>query len=82
LGSGSRTRTEIWPRWTRALRSPGRRRTVVTLQPEESLEETVDILKGQGVEVVARISDHPWGRVAIFKDSEGNDIQLYEVPKN
>jgi predicted enzyme related to lactoylglutathione lyase len=24
----------------------------------------------------------PWGRVATFKDSEGNDIQLYEAPKN
>jgi predicted enzyme related to lactoylglutathione lyase len=29
----------------------------------------------------AGISEHDWGRVAIFKDSEGNDIQLYEPPK-
>jgi predicted enzyme related to lactoylglutathione lyase len=55
---------------------------VVTFQPERSLEETLDDLKNQGVEVPAGISEHPWGRVATFKDSEGNDIQLYEAPKN
>jgi predicted enzyme related to lactoylglutathione lyase len=55
---------------------------VVTFQPERSLEETLDGLKAQGVEVPAGISEHPWGRVATFKDSEGNDIQLYEAPKN
>ena len=52
----------------------------MTFQPEGGLEETVDDLKGQGVEVPAGISEHPWGRVATFKDSEGNDIQLYEPP--
>jgi predicted enzyme related to lactoylglutathione lyase len=55
---------------------------VVTFQPQAGLEETVDDLKGQGVEVPAGISEHPWGRVATFKDSEGNDIQLYEAPKS
>jgi predicted enzyme related to lactoylglutathione lyase len=55
---------------------------LVTFQPERSLEETLDDLKNQGVEVPAGISEHPWGRVATFKDSEGNDIQLYEAPKN
>jgi predicted enzyme related to lactoylglutathione lyase len=55
---------------------------VVTFQPEGSLEESLDDLKNQGVEVPAGISEHPWGRVATFKDSEGNDIQLYEAPKN
>jgi len=54
----------------------------VTFQPENSLEETVDELKGQSVEVPAGISEHPWGRVATFKDSEGNDIQLYEPPRD
>jgi len=28
----------------------------------------------------AEISEHAWGRVVTFKDSEGNDIQLYEPP--
>jgi predicted enzyme related to lactoylglutathione lyase len=55
---------------------------VVTFQPQAGLEETVDDLKGQGVEVPAGISEHPWGSVATFKDSEGNDIQLYEAPKS
>jgi predicted enzyme related to lactoylglutathione lyase len=55
---------------------------VVTFQPEASLEGTVEDLRGQGVDVPAGISEHPWGRVATFKDSEGNDIQLYEPPSN
>jgi predicted enzyme related to lactoylglutathione lyase len=55
---------------------------VVTFQPEASLEQTVDDLKNQGVEVPVCISEHPWGRVATFKDSEGNDVQLYEPPRN
>jgi predicted enzyme related to lactoylglutathione lyase len=55
---------------------------VVTFQPEASLQATIEDLQGQGVEVPAGISDHPWGRVATFKDSEGNDIQLYEPPTN
>ena len=55
---------------------------VLTFQPEGGMEETLDDLKGQGVEISAGISEHPWGRVATFKDSEGNDIQLYEAPKN
>ena len=55
---------------------------VVTFHPEASLQATVEDLQGQGVEVPAGISDHPWGRVATFKDSEGNDIQLYEPPTN
>ncbi len=54
---------------------------VVTFQPEGTLEETVNELQSQGVEVPAGISEHPWGRVATFKDSEGNDVQLYEPPK-
>jgi predicted enzyme related to lactoylglutathione lyase len=55
---------------------------VVTFQPEGSLEETVSSLKERGVEVPAEISDHEWGRVATFKDSEGNNIQLYEPPSS
>lgn len=54
---------------------------VVTFQPEGGLQETLDSLENQGVEVAAGISEHPWGRVATFKDSEGNDIQLYEPPR-
>jgi predicted enzyme related to lactoylglutathione lyase len=54
---------------------------VVTFQPEADLEQTLEDLENRGVEVTAPISEHPWGRVATFKDSEGNDVQLYEPPK-
>jgi len=54
---------------------------VVTFQPQAGLDQTVSDLQEKGVEVPAGVSEHPWGRVATFKDSEGNDIQLYEPPK-
>jgi predicted enzyme related to lactoylglutathione lyase len=53
---------------------------VITFQPEAGLEAVVEDLKGKGVEFPAEISEHEWGRVATFKDSEGNDLQLYEPP--
>jgi predicted enzyme related to lactoylglutathione lyase len=55
---------------------------IVTFQPQAGLEQTVDDLQNHGVNVPAGISEHPWGRVATFKDSEGNNVQLYEPPKN
>ncbi len=39
-------------------------------------------LKGKGVEFSAGISEHDWGRIATFNDTEGNDLQLYEPPKS
>jgi catechol 2,3-dioxygenase-like lactoylglutathione lyase family enzyme len=39
---------------------------VLTFQPEGSLEETVDDLKGRGVTFPAEISEHDWGRVETF----------------
>jgi predicted enzyme related to lactoylglutathione lyase len=53
---------------------------VITFQPEAGLEAAVEALKERGVEFPAGISEHDWGRVATFKDSEGNDLQLYEPP--
>ena len=53
---------------------------VITLRPESELEEAVEDLESKGVEFSAEISEHEWGRVATFKDSEGNDLQLYEPP--
>ena len=56
---------------------------VLTVQHGEgSLEEAVKELKSRGVEFPGEISDHDWGRVATFKDTEGNDIQLYEPPRS
>lgn len=53
---------------------------VITFQPEASLDDDVADLKGKGVEFAGEISEHPWGRIATFKDSEGNDLQLYTPP--
>ena len=53
---------------------------VITFQPEAGLDATVADLKRRGVGFPAEVSDHDWGRVATFKDSEGNDLQLYEPP--
>ncbi len=53
---------------------------VIAFQPEEKLERAVEQLRAQGVEFPSEISEHPWGRVATFKDPSGNDLQLYEPP--
>ena len=63
------------PQGTRVQGGP-----VITFQPEEGLEAAVEELNGKGVEFPAQISEHEWGRVAAFKNSEGNDLQLYEPP--
>ena len=55
---------------------------VITFQPEGGLDAAVEDLKGRGVEFPAEISEHDWGRVATFKDPEGNDLQLYEPPSS
>ncbi len=47
-----------------------------------ALEETVSDLTRRGVEFTAGISEHDWGRVTTFRDTEGNEIQLYEPPRS
>ncbi len=32
------------------------------------------------MDIPGDISEHAWGRVASFKDPDGNDLQLYEPP--
>ena len=53
---------------------------VLTFQPEGDLYKEVARLSEAGVEFVDEVSSHPWGRIASFKDSEGNDLQLYGPP--
>lgn len=53
---------------------------VITFQPDSGIEEEVERLKGVGVQFTGDISEHPWGRIATFKDSEGNDLQFYAPP--
>ena len=54
---------------------------VLTFQPSEGIEAAIKDLKSKGVEA-GSISDHDWGRVATFEDSEGNELQLYEPPQS
>lgn len=63
------------PEGTRAKGGP-----VLTFQPEGDLEVTVEDLRQRGVEFPEGISEHDWGRVTTFKDTEGNNLQLYEPP--
>lgn len=53
---------------------------VLTFKPDEVMEDAVSRFEEQGIEFAAGIAEKPWGRVATFKDSEGNDLQLYEPP--
>lgn len=47
---------------------------VITFQAEGGLDAAVDNLKGKGVEFPAEISEHDWGRLATFKDPDGNGL--------
>ncbi len=53
---------------------------VIAFSPSDGIEAAVDELRSKDVEIAGEISDHPWGRIATFKDSEGNDLQLYVGP--
>jgi predicted enzyme related to lactoylglutathione lyase len=53
---------------------------VITFQPDGSIDDEVSRLTSAGVEFTGEISDHEWGRIAPFKDSEGNDLQFYGPP--
>ena len=55
---------------------------VITFQPSGDIDEAKRELESRGVEFAAEISEHPWGRIATFKDSEGNDLQLYAPPRD
>ncbi|MCW3041642.1 MAG: hypothetical protein JWM31_3547 [Solirubrobacterales bacterium] len=46
----------------------------------DDIEGTVEELKGRGVTFSGEVSEHPWGRIAPFKDPDGNDLQLYAPP--
>jgi predicted enzyme related to lactoylglutathione lyase len=55
---------------------------VISFTPDGDLEAEVARLQGQGVTFTGGISDYDWGRIIPFKDSEGNDLQLYTPPKS
>jgi predicted enzyme related to lactoylglutathione lyase len=48
----------------------------------DDIDATVEELKGKGVEFSGEVSEHPWGRIAPFKDPDGNDLQVYAPPSS
>lgn len=55
---------------------------VISFQPDGDLDAEVRQLQAKGMEFTGGISDHPWGRIAPFKDPEGNDLQFYAPPSS
>ena len=53
---------------------------VISFQPDGDIAEAKRELESRGVQFPADVSEHPCGRIATFKDSEGNDLQLYTPP--
>ncbi len=53
----------------------------MSFQPDGSIEDEVADLKAKGVDFAGDVSEHPWGKIIPFKDSEGNDLQLYSPPQ-
>jgi catechol 2,3-dioxygenase-like lactoylglutathione lyase family enzyme len=47
--------------------------------PGGDFDAGVEELTGQGVELES--SEHPWGRIAAFRDPDGNALQLYAPPE-
>lgn len=54
---------------------------VVSFTPDAGIDAEVERLRAAGVELIGGISDHEWGRIAPFRDSEGNDLQMYGAPR-
>ena len=52
---------------------------VITFSADDISAE-VERLKGRGAQFSGDVSSYDWGSVAPFKDSEGNDLQLYSAP--
>ncbi len=53
---------------------------VISFQPEGSMDEEIARLKAAGVEFTGDVSSYEWGSLIPFKDTEGNDLQLYAPP--
>ena len=64
-----------------ASRSSAGGGAVITFYPDGSIEEERERLAERGADIEGEISDLPWGRFLPFKDSEGNDLQLF-TPKD
>jgi predicted enzyme related to lactoylglutathione lyase len=66
--------------WLNASESPAGDGGAVIAFAVDDIESAVKGLRDQGVEFSGELSDHPWGRIAPFKDPDGNDLQVYAPP--
>jgi predicted enzyme related to lactoylglutathione lyase len=48
----------------------------------DDIEATIKKFSDQGVDFSGELSAHPWGRIAAFKDPDGNDLQVYAPPSD
>src|SRR4051794_31076109 len=55
---------------------------VVAFRAQKDIEAAVEDLAEKGVDVPAGVTEHPWGRVATFKDPHGNDLPFFEPPRD
>ncbi len=54
---------------------------VISFEPEGSIEDELERISTRGgASIEGDISEYAWGRILPFKDSEGNDLQLYSPP--
>jgi predicted enzyme related to lactoylglutathione lyase len=53
---------------------------VVSFTPEGSIEDELERIRGRGAEITGDVSEHAWGRILPFQDSEGNDLQFDGPP--
>jgi predicted enzyme related to lactoylglutathione lyase len=53
---------------------------VISFMPAGSFVDELERLRSRGAEITGEVSEHPWGRILPFQDSEGNDLQLYSPP--
>jgi predicted enzyme related to lactoylglutathione lyase len=74
-----RQRPEHRPERPRAAGRHRGRRRVITFTAED-IDGEMERLQDRGTEFTGGVSSYDWGRVAPFKDSEGNDLQLYAPP--
>ncbi len=57
---------------------PGEGGAVIAFAVSDEIEDAVEQLAADGVEIAGGVSEHPWGKVATFRDPDGNELQLYE----
>ena len=65
-----------------ASESPAGQGGAVIAFAVDDIEATVKQLSDQGVALTGELSEHPWGRLAPFKDPDGNDLQVYAPPSD